>query len=217
MRMRTILAIGAILLVAGCGSGRSGAVDVVASTNVYGDIARQLGGPHVSVTSVLSDPNADPHLFEPTIRDGLEVAKADVLIRNGAGYDTFMNDLADAAPSDDRVTVDAAHVLGVEDGNPHVWYDLPRVPRIAKAITGAFVHVDALHAADYRARLRRFTSSLGAFARVGIPPGRPVAYTEPVPEYLVDALRLRNLSPAAFTRAIENGTEPSPHAVAEME
>jgi len=216
--MRTILVLVSILALAGCGGGgRSGTVDVVASTNVYGDLARQLGGPHVSVTSVLSDPNADPHLFEPTIRDGLEVAKADVLIENGAGYDTFMDDLAGAAPSDHRVTVDAATVLGVDGGNPHVWYDLPRVPRIARAITGAFVHVDAPHAADYRARLRRFASSLGAFARVGVPPGRPVAYTEPVPEYLVDALHLRNLAPAAFTHAIENGTEPSARAVAEME
>jgi zinc/manganese transport system substrate-binding protein len=216
--MRTILvAVAAMLALAGCGSSRSGAVDVVASTNVYGDLARQLGGPHVAVTSVLSDPNADPHLFEPTIRDGLEVAKADVLIENGAGYDTFMDDLAGAAPSDSRVTVDAADVLGVGDGNPHVWYDLPRVPKIARAITGAFVRVDAPHAADYRSRLRRFTSSLGAFARVGVPPNRPVAYTEPVPEYLVEALHLRNLAPTAFTRAIENGTEPSPKAVAEME
>jgi zinc/manganese transport system substrate-binding protein len=215
--MRTILVMVTILALAGCGGGSRGAVDVVASTNVYGDIARQLGGPHVAVTSILSDPKADPHLFEPTIRDGLAVAKADVLVENGAGYDTFMDELARAAPSDRRVTVNAADVLGVGGGNPHLWYDLPRVPRIAEAITGAFVRVDAPHAADYRARLRRFTSSLRAFARVGVPPGRPVAYTEPVAEYLVAALHLRNLAPTAFTRAIENGTEPSPHALAQME
>src|SRR2546430_17433369 len=100
MRMRTILVTVALLGLAGCGGGGSGStLEVVASTNVYGDIAAQLGGSHVHVTSVLSDPNADPHLFEPGTENGLAVAEARVVIQNGAGYDDFMHKLEAASPS----------------------------------------------------------------------------------------------------------------------
>src|SRR5476649_2866612 len=92
-----------LIALVGCGSGvKSTTLVVVASTNVYGDIARQIGGPHVTVTSVLSDPNADPHLFEPGTANGLAVARAKVVIENGLNYDSFMGRLERAAPSADR-------------------------------------------------------------------------------------------------------------------
>ena len=223
MRMRTIIVLfGVALPLAGCGGGgaHGGALAVVASTNVYGDIASQIGGRHVRVTSLLSGPTADPHLFEPDMRTGLAVARARVVIENGAGYDAFMSKLLDASPSSGRVVVDVATTLGVHghDANPHLWYDVPRVPRIARAIEAAFVRADGAHARAYHAGLTRFTRALASAVRsVPIPRGRAVAYTEPVPAYLVAALGLRNLAPEAFTRAIENGTEPSPDAVAAME
>src|SRR5579859_167282 len=106
MRMRTILALALVLgLATACGSGRAtsgGAVDVVAAENAYGDIAAQIGGAHVSVTSILSAPNADPHLFEPGTRNALAVAQARLVIQNGVGYDAFMAKLEAAAPSSDR-------------------------------------------------------------------------------------------------------------------
>ena len=80
-----------------------GRVDVVAAENFYGDIVRQIGADHVSVTSILSDPNADPHLFEPGTRNGLAVSRADLVIQNGVGYDSFMQRLEDAAPSSGRI------------------------------------------------------------------------------------------------------------------
>src|SRR5438445_10906604 len=119
MRMRTILVIGAFLvlgLASGCGSGRAttgGGLAVVAAENVYGDIAAQIGGAHVSVTSILSDPNADPHLFEPGTRNGLAVAQARVAIQNGLGYDAFMTKLEDATPNAHRTVVTIADVLGL--------------------------------------------------------------------------------------------------------
>ena len=223
--MRTIL----VLLVctgalAGCGSSRSGSgLAVVASTNVYGDIAGQLGGSHVHVTSILDDPNADPHLFEPTTRAGLDISRSRVVIQNGAGYDDFMLKLEQTAPGD-RTIVTAADVLGVHghDANPHVWYDLPRLPRVAAAIAGALEGADPAHASAYRANLAQFDASMKPlltevardFARSG---GRAVASTEPVAGYLLSVLGLRDLTPAAFTRAIEDGTEPTPGAVAAMD
>ena len=161
-------AIGAFLvlgLASGCGSGRAttgGGLAVVAAENVYGDIAAQIGGAHVSVTSILSDPNADPHLFEPGTRNGLAVAQTRLVIQNGAGYDAFMTKLENAAPSSHRIVVTIADVLGVhgKDANPHLWYDVPELGRIAGAIAAGLVRADPAHAADYRAGLRRFTTSL---------------------------------------------------------
>jgi zinc/manganese transport system substrate-binding protein len=223
--MRTIIVLSmALLAAAGCGSAHGGSkLDVVASTNVYGDITAQIGGARVAVSSVLSDPNADPHLFGPGTQNGLAVAQARVVIQNGAGYDDFMGRLESASPSGSRIVVTIADVLGVHgrDANPHLWYDVTRLPRIAGAIATGLEQADARHAPAYRAGLARFVKSLRPLdeevrrvrARYT---GRPVAYTEPVPGYLVAALGLRNLAPASFTRAIQNGSEPPAEAVAAM-
>ena len=226
--MRTILVTAMALLglgAAGCGGGSGGsALDVVASTNVYGDMAAQVGGSDVHVTSVLTNPNADPHLFEPGTQNGLAVAQASVLIQNGAGYDDFMSKLENASPSSSRIVVTIAEALGVHgrDANPHLWYDVPRLPQVAGAIAAGLEHADTKHADAYRAGLARFVASLRTLdeevrlirKRYA---GRPIAYTEPVPGYLVAAMGLRNLAPASFTRAIENGSEPPPEAVAAMD
>ncbi len=214
-----------MLLLSACGSstGAGGKLDVVAAENTYGDIASQIGGSHVSVTSILTSPSADPHLFDPGASTGLAVAGAKVVLQNGLGYDAFMTRLEDAAPSKNRVVVTMADVLGVQgkDANPHLWYDVPRLDRIATAIAAAFARADPSHAVVYRRGLHRFERSLAPLrhevatirARFG---GVPVAYTEPVPGYLVAAAGLRNLAPDSFTRLIEEGTEPSPSAIAAM-
>jgi len=205
----------------GCGgSAKSGTRPVVASTNVYGDIARQIGGAHVTVTSILSDPNADPHLFEPGTTNGLAVAHARVVIQNGLGYDAFMSRLESSAPSSTRTVVTISDVLGVHghDANPHLWYDVPELPKIAAAIEQALAKADAVHAADYRRGLRVFVQRLAPLQATvaqirATHAGAPVAYTEPVPGYLVEAAGLRNLSPTSFTIPIEEGSEPSASAV----
>ncbi|HEY1563191.1 MAG TPA: zinc ABC transporter substrate-binding protein [Gaiellaceae bacterium] len=223
--MRTVIVIGLTVLLSACGSstGAGGKLDVVAAENVYGNIATQIGGPHVSVTSILTNPDADPHLFEPGTTSGLAVAGAKVVIQNGLGYDAFMAKLENAAPSKGRLVVTMADVLGVhgKDANPHLWYDVPKLGRIAGAIASALERADPRHAAAYRAGLSRFDRSLGPLRREVATirarfHGTPVAYSEPVPGYLILAAGLRNLAPDSFTRAIEEGTEPSPSAVAAM-
>jgi zinc/manganese transport system substrate-binding protein len=221
---RTVLICLAVLALAGCGGAKSsGKLPVVASTNVYGDIVRQIGGSHVAVTSVLTDPNADPHLFEPGTANGLAVARARVVIENGLDYDSFMARLVRSAPSSDRRVLTIADVLGVHgaDANPHLWYDVPTLPRIATAIERALAAADPKHAAAFRQGLREFVVSLAPLQRAvaavrAAHAGAPVAYTEPVPGYLVQAAGLRNLAPSSFTRSIEQGTEPSASAVAAM-
>jgi zinc/manganese transport system substrate-binding protein len=227
MRLRTVLVLTAFLLLEGCGGSAtptSGRVDVVAAENVYGNIAAQIGGSHVSVTSILTNPNADPHLFEPKSSNVLAVAVAKVVLQNGLGYDAFMTRLEDAAPSSSRTVVTMADVLGVhgKDANPHLWYDVPAFRRIGLAVADALTHADPSHGPTYHEGLIRFIESLDplmhevATIRARYM-GAPVAYTEPVPGYLLTAADLRNLAPDSFTRPIEEGTEPAPAAVSAMD
>lgn len=214
------------LLLSACGGSTSanGKLNVVAAENTYGNIAAQIGGRHVSVTSILTSPSADPHLFEPGTSTGLAIAEAKVVLQNGLGYDVFMAKQQDASPSKSRVVVTMADVLGIHgtDANPHLWYDVQRLDRVAGAIAASFARADPSHAADYRRGLHRFERSLRplrqevATIRIRFR-NAPVAYTEPVPGYLVSAAGLRNLAPDSFTRPIEEGTEPSASAVAAMD
>jgi zinc/manganese transport system substrate-binding protein len=226
MRIILIFCLAGALTVVGCARAGSEAapLPVVAGENVYGDIAQQIGGPLVSVTSVLSDPNADPHLFEPGTRNGLAVSRARLAIQNGLGYDAFMDKLEEATPSSHRIVVTIADALGVHgaEANPHLWYDVPKLTRVAAAITAGLVKADPSHAAAYRAGRNRFVKSLQPLrqlvARIATRfKGAPVAYTEPVPGYLIDAAGLTNRAPQAFTHAVEQGTEPTPQAVAAMD
>ena len=198
---------------------------MVAAESLYGNIASQIGGRHVSVTSILTNPNADPHLFEPGTSSGLAVAQARVVLQNGLGYDAFMTRLENASPNGGtRLVVTMADRLGVhgKDANPHLWYDVPRLNTIARGIATAFIAEDPKHRLAYQKGLVRFEDSLQPLRREVATirhrfHGTPVAYTEPVPGYLVTAAGLRNLAPDSFTRPIEEGTEPSPSAVAAMD
>jgi len=220
--MRIVLILLAVPATAACGA-RGGTADVVAATNVYGDIAAQIAGPDVRVASILSDPNADPHLYEPGTRNGLAVAHARLVVANGLGYDAFLTKLERAAPSASRLTVTVASVLGVHGAraNPHLWYDVPALPRIAAAIERGLERALPGRVAGFRARLARFVASLAPLraevaAIRSAHAGEAVAYTEAVPGYLLEAAGLRNLAPPAFTRAMEDGAEPPPSAVSDM-
>lgn len=216
---RMVLISAALLSLAACGgTNASGKVQVVASTNVYGDLVRQIGGSHVSVTSILSKPNADPHLFEPGTVSGLAVAQARLVVQNGLGYDDFIVKLERAAPSSRRRVLVVADVIR-HGTNPHLWYDLPQIPKVAAAIARALGTADPPHAASYRDAAQRFSTSLRPVlaALRALPRGAPVAETEPVPGYLIAAAGLRNLAPGSFTRQIEQGNEPSAAGLSAME
>jgi zinc/manganese transport system substrate-binding protein len=217
---------GAALLAGLCSQdaeAKSQSLDVVAAESVYGNIVAQIGGSHVSVTSILSDPNADPHLYEPGTANALAVAKAKVVIQNGLGYDAFMSRLESASPNSHRDVITIADVLGIsgKNANPHLWYDVPELNRIAAAIADGLERTDPSNAAHYKRGLAKFEASLTplrnevAALRKSFA-GEPVAYTEPVPGYLLAAAGIRNVAPDSFTRAIEDGSEPSPSAVAQM-
>jgi zinc/manganese transport system substrate-binding protein len=203
----------------GCGGPAShGRVDVLAAENVYGDIAEQIGAADVRVTSILTDPSADPHLYTPRPSTILTVSRARIVMRNGLGYDAFIDKLLHAAPSRGRRVI----VAGTDQANPHVWYDPAVVRRVALGLRDALEAVDPAHRGSYAERTRRFIAQgvvpVAAAERAlrAEDGGAPVAYTEPVPGYMLERAGLRNLAPASFTRAIQDGSEASPGAVASM-
>jgi zinc/manganese transport system substrate-binding protein len=199
-----------------------GKIAVVAAQNFYGDIAQQIGGDRVAVTSIMNNPDQDPHLFETTPGVVREIAGAGVAVVTGADYDPWMEKLIQAAPHPGRVVISAAALTGKKPGdNPHLWYDPVTMPAIAKALAAAFAKADAAHAADYDARLKTVLASLARIdARVAQMrakyKGLPVTATEPVFGLMAEAIGL-TMRNGSFQLAMMNDTEPSARDVAAFE
>jgi zinc/manganese transport system substrate-binding protein len=198
----------------------TGKLGVVAAENFWGDIAQQIGGDSVQVTSIISDPNTDPHQYESNARDGAAIAGASFVIQNGEGYDEFINKLLATSPKSDREVLDVATVVGAgHDANPHLWYNPAYVRKAAQAIAAQLAAEDPSHATGFRANLATFLQGEQQVVDVidqikSRYAGQAVAYTERVPGYLVEAAGLRLGTPASFSQAIEDDSDPSPADIA---
>jgi len=196
-------------------------IKVVAAENFYGDLATQIGGPNVAVTSILSNPDADPHLFETSPSTARAMAAAQVVICNGADYDPWMGKLLSASGGKPH-TIVAADLIGRTSGdNPHLWYDPATFPAVAKALTDDLKTLDPGHAADYETRLAAFDASFGkATADIATikreHAGMQVTATEPVFGYMASALGFKMLN-YPFQVATMNDAEPSPSDVIAFE
>lgn len=194
----------------------NGKLRIVAGENFWGDIAGQIGGAHVQVTSIITDPNADPHLYESNAQNASAVAQADVVIVNGLGYDDFMTKLLGSAASPDRVVLSAAQLMHASDGaNPHLWYDIPHVGMVAATIADTLQAKDPKNSADYQRNIALFNQSLlgleNTIAQIRQKyASAPIAYTEPVPAYLLVAAGLDNKTPEDFAKSIADGNDPNP-------
>jgi zinc/manganese transport system substrate-binding protein len=170
----------------------------------------------VHVASIVSDPSADPHLYESNAKNAAVVSSAKVVIVNGLGYDDFMSRLLGGSKKAERQVVNAQQILGAADGaNPHLWYDIPRVSEVASKITDSYIAVDPAHKNDYQHNLVVFKQSLQPLIQMihqlkQQHLGAPVAYTEPVAGYLLNDAGLTVKTPEGFAKAIEEGVNPSP-------
>ena len=197
-------------------------IAVVAAENFYGDIARRIGGDRVSVVSIMNNPDQDPHLFETTPGIVRQIAAAQIVILNGANYDSWMDKLLTAAPRRDRTVINAAQVTGYKtENNPHLWYDPATMPAVAAAIADALARADSTHAADYNARLKATLASLDQITQrvaqlKAKHAGVPVTATEPVFGPMARALGL-TMRNERFQLAMMNDTEPSARDVAAFE
>ncbi|WP_270238634.1 metal ABC transporter solute-binding protein, Zn/Mn family [Kocuria marina] len=234
------------LALAGCSSGtasdvqgspgasEAGKITVVTSTNVYSDLASQVGGDKVSATPVIDSSAQDPHSYEATPQDRLTVEKADVVVRNGGGYDQFMTDLA----SDDQHVVDAVEASGLQpeedahddhdhasedhdhgsghhhhgDFNEHVWYDVESMQKVVDRMAEQLGQVDQQNAQYYRDNAARVKNELGTVDQKveGIKASGGYIATEPLPGYLLQDAGLHDETPQAFTEAIDAGSDAAP-------
>jgi len=195
---------------------------VVAAENFYGELAKQIGGSSVKVTSILSNPDQDPHLFEASPSVARNLSDAQIVIYNGIDYDPWMADLLSASKAPDRKAIVVADLVGKKPGdNPHIWYDPATMAAAAQAIKDALAAADPANKAQYEKNLTAFDNSLkpikDQIAKLRKrSEGVPATATEPVFGYMFEALgmEVRN---GPFQMAVMNDTEPSASQVAAFE
>jgi zinc/manganese transport system substrate-binding protein len=211
-----------LMALAACGtssqsaSAGSGPVQVVAAENFWGSIAAQVGGSHVQVTSIIVDPNADPHSYEPTTADARTVAGAQYVIVNGAGYDPWADKLLQANPVSGRRELNVGNFLGKHEGdNPHMWYNPDYVTTVANKIRDDLKAIDPANAAAFDQSAQTFLSTglkqyhdLIASIKATYS-GTPVGATESIFSYLAPALGLNLITPYSYLKAVSEGTDIS--------
>ena len=224
-----MLSITVLFLLSACGSstasgnpnsnGSSTTISVVAAENFYGDVVKQLGGSHVSVKSILSDPNVDPHEYESNVQNAEEVSKAQLVIENGLGYDNWMDQLLSASPNPNRIVLVAGNIADHKlTDNPHVWYGFDNMTTIVQAITADLKKLDNADSSTFDRNLATFKQSLVPLQQKisGINTkykGTPVALTETIYLYQSTPEGLNVLTPFEFEKAIAEGNDPPANTV----
>ncbi len=201
----------------------AGEIAVVGAETQYADVLGQIGGRYVSVSAVVNNPATDPHNFEASTAVAREIAQAQLIVQNGDGYDAFMNQIEAATSKPSRDVLSVA-VLEHETGaaNPHLWYMPSTMETLARAVARRLETLAPRHATYFAGREAAFLSSwrrveealASTRARVK---GLPVASTEPVGDYLFEAMGLVNATPWRFQADVMNGVDPSPEDIATQE
>lgn len=192
---------------------------VVAAENFYGDLARQLGGSAVSVSSILSNPNVDPHEYQANVQAGLAVSQANLVIENGGGYDSWMDKMLGAAPQSQRLLLNSFDLAPTRlPANEHVWYSFADILALARAMSADLSQLDHKDGALFTHNLQVFTASLQPLQQkirelAGRYHGTPVGLSETIYLYQTQAIGLDVLTPEAFARAVAQGNDPPADAV----
>jgi len=218
----------AALLATACSSatavgntGSNGSIQAIGAENEYANVIQQIGGKYVQVTAIMSNPNTDPHTFEASPAVAREISNAGLIVQNGVGYDQWATDIEKAVPASSRKIIDVQQLLGLPDStpNPHLWYNPDTMPKVATAIADDLASIQPAHASYFKANAAAFTQSLTAWTQAiaafkAAHPNTPVATTEPVADYMLQAAGADDMTPWAFQADIMNGTDPSPQNVA---
>lgn len=198
----------------------SSTINAIGVENEYADVISQIGGKYVRVTAIETDPNTDPHTFEVSPKVATEIAAADLVVKNGIGYDDWATKIIAAAPNAKRQVIDVQHLLNLPDStpNPHLWYDPKTMPAVADAVAESLAGLMPAqasyfksNASTFKASLKPWNTAIAAFKRDF--PGTPVAVTEPVGDYMLQAANTDIMTPFSLQAAIMNGTDPSPQDV----
>jgi zinc/manganese transport system substrate-binding protein len=196
-------------------------ITAIGAENEYADVIAQVGGKYVRASSIMSNPNTDPHTFEASPAVAREISAADLIVQNGVGYDDWATTIENAAPSTARKVINVQQLLGLPNStpNPHLWYKPTTMPAVANAIATDLAQIDPAHASYYKANAAAFIASLTAWTKAiatfkAAYPNTPVATTEPVADYLLAAAGADIMTPWTFQADIMNGTDPSPQDTA---
>jgi zinc/manganese transport system substrate-binding protein len=196
-------------------------ITAIGAENEYADVISQIGGKYVQASAIMSNPNTDPHTFEASPAVAREITAAKLIVQNGVGYDDWATMIENASPGNGRKVINVQQLLGLPNStpNPHLWYKPTTMPAVANAIASDLAQIDPAHASYYKANAASFIASLTAWSSAiasfkSAHPGTPVATTEPVADYMLQAVGADNLTPWAFQADIMNGTDPSPQDVA---
>ncbi|WP_183511620.1 metal ABC transporter solute-binding protein, Zn/Mn family [Paeniglutamicibacter cryotolerans] len=242
--LRTVAALAALLLVSGCGGGAVaspptpeagvGGIRVVASTSVYADVARAVGGDRVDATAIIDKTSQDPHSYEATVRDKLAVSRADLVIANGGGYDVFIDALAgslklapdtiisvvglDSEAHDTHAEGSSAEAASGHDhggANEHVWYDPHVVAELADTLAARFSALEPEFSERFAANARKFSAGTEKIERrlENLTAGggsKSFAMTEPVPYYLLTEAGMKDATPEGLGEAMESGGDVPP-------
>ena len=191
-------------------------ITVVAAENFWGSIASQLGGEHATVTSVINNPDADPHDYEPTPADGRTIASAQYAIVNGIGYDPWAPKLVDANPNPQRTVLNVGDLVGVQEGgNPHRWYSPDDVHKVIEQISADYKKIDPADAAYFDQQKQTFeTQTLAPYNQLVSDikakyAGTPIGASESIVTPLAEGLGLKMLTPESFLDAISEGSDPT--------
>ncbi|HTX30629.1 MAG TPA: zinc ABC transporter substrate-binding protein [Solirubrobacteraceae bacterium] len=213
------------LAVAACGDSAAahagkGQIAAVGAENEYANVISQVGGRYVSVNAIESNPNTDPHTFEASPTVAQVVGSAQLVVQNGVGYDSYMNKIESAQPSSTRRVIDVQKLLGLPDStpNPHLWYKPGTMAAVGRAVEQDLAALQPDHAAYFAAHESRFAASLepwyAALKQFAVHhPNTPVAVTEPVGDYMLQAAGARILTPFTLQTDIMNGVDPAPQDV----
>ena len=227
--LAVVVAAGVALAVSACSSGPAGSssttsahkIVAVGAENEYTSVLQQVGGQYVQASAIMSNPNTDPHTFEASASVAREISSAQLVVQNGVGYDTFMDSIEKAVPDSGRKLINVQKLRGLPDStpNPHLWYDPATMPAVANAVASDLAAIQPAHAAYFKANARTFISSLGPWIQAlgsfkEKYPNTPVAVTEPVADYLLQAAGADIKTPFEFQADIMNGTDPSAQDVA---
>lgn len=198
-------------------------VQIVAAENFWGSLVSQLGGTHVHVLSIVSDPNADPHEYESNTANALAIANADYIIVNGAGYDDWANKLIGAGTKPNAKVLNVADLIGKKEGdNPHFWYSPDYVNQTVKQMEEDLISIDPVNATYYEQNYNNLKLALAPYQnRIATIKqqfnGTQVAATEDIFAYVADPAGLDLISPPAFTQAVAEGNDPPADSIVQFE
>ena len=211
-----------LLITVGCSNKQNSAkqsdkISIVTTTNVYSDIAKNIVGKYGTATAIIDKSSVDPHDFDPTTADAKKVAQANIIVSNGLGYDSWMNKLAKSV--DKKPVSVGEDLMGLKSGdNPHIWYNLAMPTKYVDYLVKRLSKLDKKHAAYFKENGEKYLAKIDKIkqiAKANMGDQKPVFVSEPVFDYALQEAGYK-IGDKKFEEAIENGTDPSPKTINEM-